>query len=58
MQGNVEHFSICSEDSIWEEPECTYDDAELQKFEEQYARSQMDHSYGQLYSSNNNNNNR
>lgn len=23
VQGNVEHFSICSEDSIWEEPELT-----------------------------------
>ncbi|XP_066137807.1 uncharacterized protein [Euwallacea fornicatus] len=53
VQGNVEHFSICSEDSIWEEPECTYDDAELQKFEEQFAKTQLDHNYGQLYNNNN-----
>ncbi|KAJ8916263.1 hypothetical protein NQ315_016403 [Exocentrus adspersus] len=26
VQGNVEHFSICSDDSIWEEPESNDDD--------------------------------
>ncbi|XP_049822063.1 uncharacterized protein LOC109601869 isoform X2 [Aethina tumida] len=26
VQGNVEHFSICSDDSIWEEPEDGYED--------------------------------
>ncbi|CAG9771202.1 unnamed protein product [Ceutorhynchus assimilis] len=31
VHGNVEHFSICSEDSIWEEPE----------FEHQYVKSHL-----------------
>ncbi|XP_050306594.1 homeobox protein Mohawk-like [Anthonomus grandis grandis] len=57
VQGNVEHFSICSDDSIWEEPDIIYDDAELQKFEERFAKNQSDHSYGQFYHVNNNNNN-
>uniref|UniRef100_A0AAR5PKG8 Homeobox domain-containing protein n=1 Tax=Dendroctonus ponderosae TaxID=77166 RepID=A0AAR5PKG8_DENPD len=58
VQGNVEHFSICSEDSIWEEPEGAYTNIELQRFEEHYAKGQLDHSYGQLCNNNNNNNNK
>ncbi|RZC42886.1 homeobox protein Mohawk, partial [Asbolus verrucosus] len=42
VQGNVEHFSICSDDSIWEEPE-TSSGCDYEKPEE--TTNQPDHSY-------------
>ncbi|KAJ8958835.1 hypothetical protein NQ318_019597 [Aromia moschata] len=43
VQGNVEHFSICSDDSIWEEPE-----------DESYSGRVVDHSYTYANRLNNN----
>ncbi|KAL1491199.1 hypothetical protein ABEB36_011835 [Hypothenemus hampei] len=47
VQGNVEHFSISSGDSIWAESETTYDDIELQKFDQRrrQQQQQLDHTY-------------
>ncbi|XP_030749618.1 BEL1-like homeodomain protein 4 isoform X2 [Sitophilus oryzae] len=53
VQGNVEHFSICSEDSIWEEPEESYDEAQFQQFEEKYAQSQLNQNCGPFFNNNN-----
>ncbi|KAJ8930393.1 hypothetical protein NQ314_016820 [Rhamnusium bicolor] len=50
VQGNVEHFSICSDDSIWEEPESNFEDEMCDK--KSYstdlynlANNQVEHSY-------------
>ena len=51
VQGNVEHFSICSDDSIWEEPD---DSEHYDKFEE--ISTQPDHSYTTFTEQPNNNN--
>ncbi|KAF7281380.1 uncharacterized protein LOC143202905 [Rhynchophorus ferrugineus] len=53
VQGNVEHFSICSDDSIWEEEEDGYDEAQFQKFEEKFARNQITQDCTQIYNNNN-----
>lgn len=42
VQGNVEHFSICSDDSIWEEPETSSSYCG----EKTGSPSQSDHCYG------------
>lgn len=68
VQGNVEHFSICSDDSIWHEPEMAQKYERNNKkfhdfysYEENYHKnSSSDHCYienEKLIITNNNNNN-
>jgi hypothetical protein len=53
VQGNVEHFSICSDDSIWEEPEDTSDNYD----KPENIAQQPDHSYTTFIEHPNHNNN-
>ncbi|CAH0556870.1 unnamed protein product [Brassicogethes aeneus] len=54
VQGNVEHFSICSEDSIWEEPEDSYEEDYDYKFNEDQPNESNDPEDHRYYSNNNN----
>ncbi|XP_060517835.1 putative iroquois-class homeodomain protein irx-1 isoform X2 [Cylas formicarius] len=47
VQGNVEHFSICSDDSIWEEPEDDFEQSDDRTIESGSS------TYSQIYNNNN-----
>ncbi|CAG9813867.1 unnamed protein product [Phaedon cochleariae] len=60
VQGNVEHFSICSEDSIWEETETNYNYYEEEVYERASATLKFQERTGEYHHEpfqNNNNNN-